>query len=97
MVKIRLKRIGQRNRPFYRIVVADSRRSRDGKYIEAVGYYNPKTKQLTINKQRVEYWLSKGAQPTDTAKRLYTRYIKQTQPLDAGGNTSESDSNRIRS
>lgn len=97
MVKIRLKRIGQRNRPFYRIVVADSRRSRDGKYIEAVGYYNPKTKHLTINKERVEYWLSKGAQPTDTAKRLYTRYIKQTQPLDAGGNTSESDSNRIRS
>ncbi|MCX7784627.1 MAG: 30S ribosomal protein S16 [candidate division WOR-3 bacterium] len=91
MVKIRLKRIGQRNRPFYRIVVADSRRSRDGKYIESVGYYNPKTKHLTLNKQRVEYWLSKGAQATDTAKRLYARYIKQTQTLDAGENSSETD------
>ncbi|MEO0091123.1 MAG: 30S ribosomal protein S16 [candidate division WOR-3 bacterium] len=90
MVKIRLKRIGQRNRPFYRIVVADSRRSRDGKYIESVGYYNPKTKHLTLNKERVEYWLSKGAQATDTAKRLYTRYIKQTQTLDAGGVESDS-------
>lgn len=83
MVKIRLKRVGRRNVPLYRIVVTDSRRSRDGKYLEAVGYYNPKSKHLTLNKERVDYWLSKGAQATDTTKRLITRHTKQTKPLTA--------------
>jgi len=83
VVKIRLKRVGRRNVPLYRIVVTDSRRSRDGKYLEAVGYYNPKSKHLTLNKERVDYWLSKGAQATDTTKRLITRHTKQTKPLTA--------------
>jgi len=83
VVKIRLKRVGRRNVPLYRIVVTDSRRSRDGKYLEAVGYYNPKSKQLSLNKERVDYWLSKGAQATDTTKRLITRHTKQTKPLTA--------------
>lgn len=83
MVKIRLKRIGRRHVSLYRIVVADSRRSRDGKYLESVGYYNPKSKQLTLNKERVDYWLSKGAQATATTKRLITRHTKQTKPLPA--------------
>jgi small subunit ribosomal protein S16 len=83
VVKIRLKRIGRRHIPLYRIVVIDSKRSRDGKYLEAVGYYNPKTKHLTLNKERVDYWLSKGAQATDTTKRLITRHTKQTKPLEA--------------
>jgi len=83
MVKIRLKRVGRRNVPLYRIVVIDSKRARDGKYLEAVGYYNPKTKHLTLNKERVEYWLSKGAQPTNTTKRLISRYTKQTKPQTA--------------
>lgn len=83
MVKIRLKRVGRRHIPLYRIVVADSRRARDGKYLEVVGYYNPKTKHLTLNKERVGYWMSKGAQPTDTTKRLITRHTKQTEPQTA--------------
>jgi small subunit ribosomal protein S16 len=77
MVKIRLKREGRRNVPLYRIVIADARRARDGKYLEMVGHYNPKTKHLTLNLERVEYWLSKGAQPTETTKRLISRYKKQ--------------------
>ncbi len=92
MVKIRLKRIGRRNVPLYRIVATDSRRARDGKYLESVGYYNPKSKQLTLNKQRVDYWLSKGAQATDTTKRLITRYTKQTKPQETQEGAPDSGS-----
>jgi len=67
--------MGKRKQPYYRIVVTDSRRSRDGKYIESVGHYNPRDKKLIINKERVEYWLSKGAQPSNTAGRLWKRYL----------------------
>jgi small subunit ribosomal protein S16 len=80
MVKIRLKRIGQRNRPTYRIVVQDSQRSRDGKYIESLGHYNPRDKSLVLDKERADHWLSKGAQPSDTAGRLLRRYTKLTTP-----------------
>jgi small subunit ribosomal protein S16 len=80
MVRIRLKRIGQRNRPSYRIVVQDSQRSRDGKYIESLGHYNPRDKKLVLNKERADHWLSKGAQPSDTAGRLLRRYTKLTTP-----------------
>jgi small subunit ribosomal protein S16 len=80
MVRIRLKRIGQRNRPFYRIVVTEGMRSRDGKYIESIGHYNPRDKALVVNKERADYWLSKGAQPSDTAKRLLRRQAKVTNP-----------------
>lgn len=68
--------MGKRNSPFYRIVVADARRSRDGKYLETVGHYNPKNKNLVFKKERVEYWLSKGAKTTDSAKRLWDRFLK---------------------
>jgi len=67
--------MGKRKQPFYRIVVIDSRRSRDGKYIESVGHYNPRDKKLIVNKERVDYWLSKGAQPSNTARRLWKRYL----------------------
>ena len=60
MVKIRLKRIGQRNRPYYRIVVTESQRSRDGKYLESLGHYNPRDKALVVDKERADHWLSKG-------------------------------------
>ena len=80
MVKIRLKRIGQRNRPSYRIVVTDSQRSRDGKYIESLGHYNPRDKALVLDKERADYWLAKGAQASDTAGRLLRRYAKMINP-----------------
>ena len=72
MVKIRLRRMGAKKAPFYRIVVADSRYPRDGRFIEEIGYYNPLTEpvELKINDERAKYWMGVGAQPTDTARAL---------------------------
>ena len=71
-VKIRLKRMGSNKKPFYRIVVADSRSPRDGKFIEEIGYYNPvsQPKQVKINDETQRSTVSNGAQPTDTVKTL---------------------------
>ena len=69
-VKIRLRRMGARNNPFYRVVVADSRSPRDGRFIEEIGYYDPKSDPAVINKDKAAEWIKKGAQPTDTVKRL---------------------------
>ena len=72
MVKIRLKRMGMKKEPFYRIVVTDSRNARDGRAVEELGYYNPVSEpvQLKINEERAKYWLSVAAQPTDTTRGL---------------------------
>ena len=72
MVKIRLRRMGAKKAPFYRIVVADSRAPRDGRFIEEVGYYDPLTEPATlkINEERAKYWIGTGAQPTDTVRGL---------------------------
>jgi len=71
-VKIRLKRMGAKKTPFYRVVVADSRAPRDGKFIEEIGYYNPLTnpKEIKIDNEKALEWIGKGAQPTDTVKIL---------------------------
>ena len=73
--KIRLKRIGRRNRPFYRLVVMDSRNRRDGAAIEQVGWHNPIAKDdiYSIKEDRILHWLKEGAQPTDAAKKLLRR------------------------
>jgi small subunit ribosomal protein S16 len=72
MVKLRLTRMGAKKKPFYRIVAADSRVQRDGRWIEQLGYYDPmKTPSLVkLDLERVDHWISVGAQPTDTVKRL---------------------------
>ena len=72
MVKIRLKRMGMKKQPFYRIVVSDSRSPRDGRFIEEIGYYNPMTEPVTLkfNEERAKYWVATGAQPTDTTRAL---------------------------
>ena len=72
MVKIRLRRMGAKKAPFYRIVVADSRFPRDGRFIEELGTYNPAVdgEKLKVNMERVQYWVSNGAQPTDTVRGL---------------------------
>lgn len=72
MVKIRLKRIGAKKKPFYRIIVADERSPRDGKFIEQVGTYDPMANPSLINvdAEKVKKWLGNGAQPTDTVKKL---------------------------
>jgi len=71
-VKLRLKRMGSKQKPFYRIVAADSRSPRDGRFIETVGTYNPIVKEnnVTINEELAMKWLNNGAQPTDTVKSL---------------------------
>ena len=75
MVRIRLRRQGARRQPTYRIVVADVRSPRDGRFIENLGYFNPRTEPETIeiNKERASYWLSVGAQPSDAVARLLVR------------------------
>ena len=72
MVKIRLKRMGMKKQPFYRIVVTDSRSPRDGRFIEEIGYYNPMTEPavLKFNEERAKHWVATGAQPTDTTRAL---------------------------
>ncbi len=74
-VKIRLKRMGSKKRPFYRIVVADSRSPRDGRFIETVGTYNPLVteNQVTLKEDRILDWMSKGAQPSDTVRNILSR------------------------
>lgn len=70
MVKLRLKRMGNKFNPFYRIVAADARAPRDGRFIEEVGYYNPLSDDLKLNKELIIKWLDDGAQPTETVKNL---------------------------
>ena len=72
MVKIRLRRMGAKKAPFYRIVVADSRYPRDGRFIEEIGTYNPLTDpaSVNVNAERAQEWIKKGAQPTDTVRDI---------------------------
>ena len=71
-VKIRLKRMGMKKKPFYRVVVADVMSPRDGRFIEEIGYYNPMTQpaEIKVDGERAKYWLVSGAQPTDTVRAL---------------------------
>ncbi|MBE6582036.1 MAG: 30S ribosomal protein S16 [Clostridia bacterium] len=71
-VKIRLRRMGQKKAPFYRIVVADSRSPRDGRFIEQIGHYNPMTDpaEVEIDAEKATKWIKNGAQPTDTVRAL---------------------------
>jgi small subunit ribosomal protein S16 len=73
MVKIRLNRMGRKNVPFYRIVVIDSRKARDGEYIEYVGWYDPRHKKLEVERDRIDYWISKGAQPTVRVAKIIAK------------------------
>ena len=72
MVKIRLRRMGAKKAPFYRVVVADSRYPRDGRFIEEIGYYNPMREpaEIKIDAEKAQKWIANGAQPTDTVKVL---------------------------
>ena len=75
-VKIRLKRFGTKKRPYFRIVVIDSRSPRDGRTLEEIGFYHPievEEKQINVNEDRVREWIDKGAKPSDTVRRLLNR------------------------
>ncbi|MCR5134343.1 MAG: 30S ribosomal protein S16 [Clostridiales bacterium] len=75
MVKIRLKRMGANKKPFYRVVVADSRKARDGRFIEEIGYFDPMTEPDTIkiDEEAAKKWLSQGAQPTERVRSLFKK------------------------
>ena len=72
MVKIRLKRMGMKKKPFYRVVVADERATRDGRFVDEIGYYNPGSNpvELKIDVEKAQTWMKNGAQPTDTVRAL---------------------------
>jgi small subunit ribosomal protein S16 len=95
-VSIRLRREGAKNRPYYKVVVADSRSPRDGKFIEVIGMYDPKKTgcNSSLNVERAEYWISKGAQPSDTVRSLIKKNKKMTMaaepPSQREGETSQS-------
>ena len=84
-VSIRLRREGAKNRPYYKVVVADSRSPRDGKFIEVIGTYDPKRPghNSSLNVERAEYWISKGAQPSDTVRSLIKKNKKTVMAAEA--------------
>jgi small subunit ribosomal protein S16 len=90
MVVIRLRRAGSKKRPFFRVVVTDSQAARDSSFIEILGHYNPRTKPAVVNvdKERVDYWLQRGAQPSDTVRTLINRHLtSSTTPVAASPDT----------
>src|SRR5688572_28564457 len=77
MVTIRLRRAGSKKRPFFRVVVTDSRAARDSSFVEILGHYNPRTKPavVQVDKERVDYWIKQGAQPSDSVRTLIARHL----------------------
>lgn len=92
MVRIRLMRMGMKGQPSYRVVIADSRSPRDGRFIENIGWYNPLTEPSTIkiDAERARYWLGKGAQPSESVDSLLRRagITERAQPTNAKGTAS---------
>jgi small subunit ribosomal protein S16 len=96
-VSIRLRREGAKNRPYYRVVVTDSRSPRDGKFIEIIGTYDPKQtgQNSSFDVERAEYWISRGAQPSDTVRSLIKKQKKvvAVEPASEANESSESAEN----
>ena len=92
-VSIRLRREGAKNRPYYRVVVADSRSPRDGKFIEIIGTYDPKQtgQNSSFSVERAEYWIGKGAKPSDTVRSLIKRQ-KNVAPFEAASKAGQESS-----
>lgn len=91
-VKIRMKRLGAKKAPFYRIVVADSRRARNGRFIEEIGFYNPvsEPRMFRVDADKVKAWMANGAQPSDTIKRLFREYgVMEAEGVVASGLSTE--------
>jgi small subunit ribosomal protein S16 len=88
MVVIRLRRAGSKKRPFFRVVVTDSRAARDSSFVEILGNYNPRSRPAVVNidKDRVSYWLGKGAQPSDSVRTLLARHLTPApSPVESAG------------
>jgi small subunit ribosomal protein S16 len=82
MLAIRLRRTGSKKRPFFRVVVTDSRTARDSRFVEVLGHYNPRTtpETMTLNRERLDHWLKVGAQTSDTVRTLVARMPVQPEP-----------------
>ncbi len=93
MVRIRLTRMGKRNRPFYRIVVVDQRKKRDGAYIESLGYYDPvrDPAEMKVNVEKAVDWILKGAQPSKTVKDIFKKFgvMKKVHEMKYGEKSKE--------
>src|SRR5438552_6318650 len=87
MVVIRLRRAGSKKRPYFRVVVTDSRAARDSSFVEILGHYNPRTKPalVDVNKERVDYWMKKGAQPSDSVRTLMARHLTPKPAAETAG------------
>ena len=90
MLAIRLRRAGSKKRPFFRVVVADSRAARDSSFVEILGHYNPRLRPalVDIDKERVAYWVGKGAQPSDSVRTLLARHLT---PKPAAAETAKAE------
>ena len=97
-VSIRLRREGTKNRPYYKVVVADRRSPRDGKFIEIIGTYDPKIpgRNSTLKIDRVEYWISKGAQPSDTVRSLIKKNKKPAATAEPEGKTEQNEQQSLQ-
>ena len=85
MLAIRMRKMGSKKRPFFRVVVIDSRAARDSSFVEVLGHYNPRTKpaKVEIARDRVDYWVGKGAQLSDTVRTLLKRHVTTAPPVAA--------------
>jgi small subunit ribosomal protein S16 len=85
MLVVRLRKAGSKKRPFFRVVVTDSRAARDSSFVEILGHYNPRTKPalVTIDRERITYWVGKGAQLSDTVRTLLARHVTPVAATDA--------------
>ncbi len=97
-VSIRLRREGAKNRPYYRVVVADSHSPRDGKFIEVIGTYDPKRPghNSSLNVERAEYWISKGAQPSDTVRSLIKKNKKATATAEPAAKAEQKEQQSVQ-
>jgi small subunit ribosomal protein S16 len=83
MLSIRMRRTGSKKRPFFRVVVSEARSKKEGQYIEVLGFYNPRTKPavVEINKERITYWISKGARPSDSVRTLLSKHLTRDRAI----------------
>ena len=90
MLVVRMRKAGSKKRPFFRVVVTDSRTARDSSFVEIVGHYNPRTKPalVTIDRERIDYWVGKGAQLSDTVRTLLARHLTPV-PVSADATTGK--------
>lgn len=89
MVRIRLRRVGAKKQPSYRIVVSDQRSPRDGRFIEQIGHFNPRTdpETVVVDEERARFWLQRGAQPSEPVNRIFKRMGISAKPVDAQEST----------